>query len=200
MESFSKPELLVLLGAAKAKRTRDWLMILVAYQHGLRASEVCGGWRVRCIDKKKKLKQRYFHRGICASDVQDDHLTVARAKGSMRTVQPLVDDDNPLLNERAGLLEYARRFNGDERLFPLTRQRFFQLIREHGETAGLPTRKLHPHVLKATIAMHTIHSAGIENVRQYLGHKSISSTGAYLKVTDADASAAIAQAKKLHCP
>jgi site-specific recombinase XerD len=195
VESLSKPELLALLGAAKKKRTRDWLMILVAYQHGLRANEVVGGWRVRVVDKKKKLKQRYFHPGICTSDVRDDHLTVARAKGSMRTVQPLVEDDNPLLNERLGLFEYTRRFNGDARLFPLTRQRFFQLMREHGETAGLPIRKLHPHVLKATIAMHTIHSAGIENVRQYLGHKSISSTGAYLKVTDADASAAIAQAK-----
>jgi len=32
--------------------------------------------------------------------------------------------------------------------------------------------------------MQTIASAGIENVRQYLGHKSISSTGAYLKVSD----------------
>lgn len=30
-------------------------------------------------------------------------------------------------------------------------------------------------------------------MRQYLGHKSISSTGAYLKVSDADASAAIAK-------
>jgi integrase/recombinase XerD len=196
MESLSNEELCSLLAAAKKKRTRDWLMILVAYQHGLRANEVCGGWRIRVIDKKKKLKEKYFHPGICASDVQDGHLTVARAKGSMRTVQPLVEDDNALLNERAGLFEYLRRFNGNQRLFPLTRQRFFQLMREHGLAAGLPIRKLHPHVLKATIAMHTIHSAGIENVRQYLGHQSISSTGAYLKVSDKDASAAIAEAKK----
>lgn len=45
--------------------------------------------------------------------------------------------------------------------------------------------------------MQTIHSAGIENVRQYLGHKSMSSTGEYLKVTDEAASAAIREALPL---
>jgi hypothetical protein len=44
--------------------------------------------------------------------------------------------------------------------------------------------------------MQTIHSAGIENVRQYLGHKSMSSTGAYLRKTDAEASSAVALALK----
>jgi hypothetical protein len=46
--------------------------------------------------------------------------------------------------------------------------------------------------------MQTIQSAGIENVRAYLGHKSIASTvaylGAYLKVDDDAASRAIAAA------
>ena len=41
--------------------------------------------------------------------------------------------------------------------------------------------------------MQTIELAGIENVRQYLGHKSISSTGAYLKVSDADAARVISK-------
>ena len=150
-------------------------MILVAYQHGLRASEVIA---------------------ITLKDLADGVLSVRRLKGSLHTVQPLVEDDDPLLNERFELIEYSRRMQPNQRLFPLTRQRFFQIIRERGAEAGLPIRKLHPHALKATIAMHSIHSAGIENVRQYLGHKSISSTGAYLKVTDADASAAIAAAKK----
>ncbi len=175
MESLSKQELVALLGAAKAKRTRDWLMILVAYSHGLRASEVTS---------------------IVRDDIEDGHLEVQRLKGSLRTIQPLVEDDNPLLNEHTALVEYSNTLLNNQRLFPLTRQRFWQIVREHGKTAGLPIRKLHPHVLKSSIAMHTIHLAGIENVRQYLGHKSISSTGAYLKVTDADSSAAIALAKK----
>ena len=158
MEFLFKAELLALLGAAKAKRQRDWLMILVAYNHGLRASEVIAITR-------------------------DD-------------LQPLVDDDDPLLSERVPLLEYSSSLLKNQVVFPLTRQRFWQIIREHGKTARVPIRKLFCHALKSSIAMHTIHIAGIENVRQFLGHKSISSTGAYLKVSDTDAAAAIALAKK----
>jgi integrase len=35
-------ETLAVLKAARARSTRDWAMILLAYKHGLRASEVCG--------------------------------------------------------------------------------------------------------------------------------------------------------------
>jgi site-specific recombinase XerD len=48
--------------------------------------------------------------------------------------------------------------------------------------------------------MQTIQAAGIENVRQYLGHKSISSTGAYLKVSDSEAAAAVGLALKSGLP
>lgn len=34
-------EVLSVLKAAKAKGSREWAMVLVAYKHGLRASEVC---------------------------------------------------------------------------------------------------------------------------------------------------------------
>ena len=40
MKSLSKEQLASLLTAARAHSERDWLMILVAYNHGLRASEV----------------------------------------------------------------------------------------------------------------------------------------------------------------
>jgi type 1 fimbriae regulatory protein FimB len=173
MEALSKPELIALLKAAKAVRDRDWLMILVAFRHGLRASEVVA---------------------ITRDDIKDGQLEVQRLKGSMRTIQALASDENPLLNERSGLFDFASQFRKNQRLFPITRQHFWRLIQRHAATAGLPERKRHPHILKHTIAMQTIHKAGIENVRQFLGHKSIGSTGAYLKVNDADASAAVARA------
>jgi len=145
-------------------------MILVGYSHGLRPSEVVG---------------------IRADDVKDGYLSVRRLKGSLHTVQPLVLDENPLLNEAPGLVEFARKCAGNQRLFPVTRRTLGRIWQRHGETAGIPAHMRHPHVAKHTLAMQTIHSAGIENVRQYLGHKSISSTGAYLKVSDAEASDAI---------
>ena len=176
MEALSKPELIALLSAAKArKRTgqRDWLMILVAFSHGLRASEVTR---------------------MQADAVRDGVLTVARLKGSLRTVLPLVSDENPLLDERQALSAFVASVHGKQRLFPVTRQHFWKLVQRYAAAAGIPERKRHPHVLKHTIAMQVIHSAGIENTRQYLGHKSMSSTGAYLKVSDAAASEAVALA------
>lgn len=90
MEALSKAELLSLLAAARAHRERDFVMILVAYSHGLRASEVTRMQR---------------------DAIADGHLTVARLKGSLRTVQPLVADENPLLNERQVLSDFLLKAN-----------------------------------------------------------------------------------------
>ncbi len=150
-------------------------MILVAFWHGLRASEVVG---------------------LTRDAIQDGMLTVRRLKGSKRTVQALVKRDDPLLDEAKGLLDYTSQMHGNQLLFPVTRERFWQLVQQHGKSAGIPKRLSHPHILKHSFAMQFIHSIGIENVRQYLGHKSISSTGAYLKVSDADASASLERALK----
>jgi integrase len=62
-----------------------------------------------------------------------------------------------------------------------------------GAAAGLPKHKCHPHSLKHSCAMLAIKKIGIESVRQYLGHKSLSSTGAYLRVSDGEASAEFAK-------
>jgi integrase len=175
LQALSKEQLLAILAAARAHRERDWLMILVGYSHGLRPSEVVA---------------------IKADDIRDDFLTVCRLKGSNRTVQPLVDDDNPLLDERVALFEFGQRVAGNQRLFPITRRQFGRLFAGYAESAGVPAHLAHPHILKHTIAMQTIQSAGIENVRQYLGHKSISSTGEYLKVSDAESAERIARALK----
>lgn len=170
MEALSKEQLLAILAAARAHRERDWLMILVGYSHGLRPSEVVA---------------------IRADDIKDGFITVARLKGSNRTVQPLVRDENPLLDEANSLIDFASKSCGNQRLFPVTRRTLGRIWERHAAAAHIPRHLAHPHIAKHTIAMQTIHSAGIENVRQYLGHKSISSTGAYLKVSDTEAAAAV---------
>ena len=175
MDALSKEQLLALLAAARAARTRDWLMILVAFWHGLRASEVIA---------------------LTRDSLEDGMITVSRLKGSNRTVQPLVKHDDPLLDEATALFDFARGMHRNQRLFPITRERFWQVVQEHGKRAGIPARLRHPHILKHSFAMQFIQSIGIENVRQYLGHKSISSTGAYLKVSDAEAAASVQRALK----
>jgi site-specific recombinase XerD len=170
MEALSKPELLSLLGAARQESERDWLMILVGYWHGLRVSEIIG---------------------IKGGSVRDGFLTVDRLKGSLRTTQALVSHRKSLLSERRALIDFARKTYPNQRLFPISRQHFWRLVRHYGKLAGIPEHKAHPHVLKHSIAMQMIDKAGIHKTRRRLGHKSISSTGAYLVETDANVDAAV---------
>src|ERR1700677_1893661 len=85
MQFLESNELLSLLKAAKARSNRDWAMLLLAYRHGMRASEV-GGLTLSDVDMK------------CHT------VTFQRVKGSMKSVQPLERlAGQPLLDERAAL-------------------------------------------------------------------------------------------------
>lgn len=151
-------------------------MFLVAYQHALRASEV-------------------VH--LTPDNFQGGFLTVQRLKGSLKTTQPLIEDENPLFNEKRGLIDYLRGMASGTRVFKVSRQHFWWLFRRYAERAGIPEHKRHPHVLRHTLAMNVIDSAGVHKTKQYLGHKSLASTGEYLKVTDEEASAAVQKALKV---
>src|ERR1700722_1769682 len=63
-------EILATLKIARARSARDWCMVLLAYRHGLRASEVCN-LRLADIDLKRQS------------------IIVRRLKGSLETTQPL---------------------------------------------------------------------------------------------------------------
>lgn len=167
----------MLLAAARAGRERDWLMILVCFWHGLRASELIT-----------------FQRDA----IRDGYLTIKRLKGSDRTVQMLVEHPEPLLNEKKALIRYAENADFGEPVFKLSRRRFDQLMKQYCLQVGIPAHLAHAHTLKHTVARLTIESAGIEHVRRWLGHKSMGSTGEYLKVSDDEAGARVSQALTPH--
>jgi integrase len=167
----TREEMKILLEAVPSTRNR--LMLLVGYNHGLRVSELTN---------------------LKGSDIRDGYVAVKRLKGSLKTIQPYVQHSDPTFNEAPGLQELARTVGARERLFPMTPNGVAKLMQRTGARVGLPRHKLFPHNLKHSIAHATIQGAGIENVRQWLGHKSISSTGAYLRVTDEAAAQAIARA------
>ena len=173
MYALTKSELLSLLTAAKADSERNYLMILTAFSHGLRVSEVIA-----------------IRKGI---EVSGGFVDVQRLKGSMRTVQSLVDVNEPLLNERSAMTGYLAQISDGERLFPISRRRADQLIKRYCIEAGIPVHKSSMHKLKHTCGMTAV-KAGIEYARQRLGHKNISSTGMYLKVSDEAASLAFVAA------
>lgn len=164
-------EMKTLLEAVPDKRNR--LMLLVGFNHGLRVSELTN---------------------ITGADIRDGYIVVKRLKGSLKTIQPFVRHQDDTFNEAPSLEELARTIGPRERLFPMTPNGVAKLMQRTGAKVGIPRHKLFPHNLKHSIAHATIQKAGIENVRQWLGHKSISSTGSYLRVTDEAAARAIADA------
>src|SRR5450631_1351194 len=175
MTILSPQEMLSLLKAARKRSARDWAMILLAYRHGLRASEVCG---IKLADL----------------DLKAGSISVRRLKGSLHTVQPIYQHrGQPLLDETAALRTWMRKrhADGSDYLFTsqkggkLSRIQFFRVFQTVAELAGLSAEKRHPHVLKHSLASHLV--AGNVNlalIRQALGHRSINSTMQYVGTSD----------------
>lgn len=178
----SPDELLAVLKVARKHSSRDWGMTLMAYRHGMRASEVCG---LRLEDV----------------NMRDQAVTIRRLKGSMSTVQPLYQHRGvPLLDEIAALRAWLkeRPDDGSPYVFVsqkggrLDRTQFFRVFQTVAAEAGLPAEKRHPHVLKHSLASHLV--AGNVNlalVKQSLGHRSINSTMHYIGTTDSQAAEAV---------
>ena len=154
----TRAQLAALLAQAKAARERDWILLLVSFWHGLRASEAIN---------------------LTPENFSDGFLDRAAAERiAARTVQPLVEDKDELLNEKKALEDWISRHAalhgpaGALRLFPVSRFHFYRLMRRYGRLAGLPERLCHPHVLKHSIAMQLFWKGGTENARKYLGMSS----------------------------
>jgi site-specific recombinase XerD len=161
--------------------SRQRLMFKVGFWHGLRVSELVPN-------------ERDGHPGLRREDIAGGYLRSNRLKGSLSTVQAFQSHPDPLLDESKELHELYRELKPGEACFPMTRDGVRKLMQRIAKRTGIPEHKMHPHALKHTIAKLTIKAAGIEHVRQHLGHKSIASTGQYLKVSDEEATRAISAA------
>jgi len=82
----------------------------------------------------------------------------------------------------------------------LTRSGFEYILRKHVRTAkqhcpSLTTKRVHPHVLRHTCAMHTLAATrDVRKVALWLGHASVKSTEMYLRV-DATEKLAVLEAR-----
>jgi len=116
------------------KNKRDRAIFLIAYRHGLRASEI-GLFRRTDFDSKQL------------------QLIIHRKKGSRSGTHPLQPDESKAVKsylrsrpDSSPVLFLSRRN------LPIDRTMLHRLMRKYGELAKLPSEKQHFHVLKHTIA------------------------------------------------
>jgi integrase/recombinase XerD len=171
VKSLTKEELKKLLAAIPQERHK--LMILTAFWHALRCSEVIN---------------------LRARDIQGGYLSVQRLKGSKKTIQPFVYNADPELSEMEGLTKLAEELKPKEKLFGITRFGVYKLMQRAGERAGLPPHKCHPHVLKHSIAMVMKNGKkDVKEVQEYLGHVEGKNTLVYWETTMEQAAAGLGE-------
>lgn len=169
MQHLSEVELKAILANARSEEEKT--MFLVGYWHGLRASEIIS---------------------LTVRNVSDRFITVRRLKGSLKTVQPWVRHTDPELSEYERLEKVVEGKKASERLFPdWSRFNLNYAFKVAAQKAGLPNAKCHPHVLKHSIALKLLKETKINVVQAWLGHRSLSSTGMYLKLSDQEAAAEV---------
>jgi site-specific recombinase XerD len=175
MKFWQPNELLAVLAEAKKTSNRNHCLILLAYKHGLRATELC------------RLK---------LADVEEGRLDCQRLKGSLHTNRPLESDANPLLDEKRALAAWlrVREDAGSVFLFTsrlgsgMTRQAVYDIFEDAAFRAGLERGRRNPHMAKHTLGSLAHRSGvGLLDLQQLLGHKDVKATAAYTHVTQDEA-------------
>jgi integrase len=155
-EYLTEHEIEALMAAARQNRYghRDATMILIAFRHGLRASEV--------VDLR--WDQADFNRAV---------LHVRRTKGGSPSVHPLSGTE----------MRALRRLQRESQAkTPFTTAGFARMIERAAVAAGLGL-KAHPHMLRHACGF-ALANAGHDTraVQAYLGHRNIQHTVRYTEL------------------
>jgi type 1 fimbriae regulatory protein FimB len=153
---------------AVIKNRRDRAIFLIAYRHGLRASEI-GRLLVTDIDFRKL------------------RVMLHRLKGSHSGEHPLQPDEAKTLKAhlRSRKADIPVLF-ASNRNDPISRSMLHRLMRRYAQMANLPRDKQHFHVLKHSIATHLLDAgADVRFVQDWLGHANIQNTVIYTYLTSA---------------
>lgn len=158
-------------GANDASGVRDRAMLHVTYAAGLRVSELTG---LLCSD-------------VSQPDLDTIHVA---GKGRRERVLPLWKETQSVLRDWLAIRPSGR----DDHLFlnargaAMSRHGFAHRLALHVATAerkvpALAGKRISPHVLRHSCAIHTLEATrDIRKVSLWLGHASIRSTEAYLRV------------------
>jgi len=146
---------------------RDRAMLELMYAAGLRVSELVG-----ITAAQVNLRQ-----GV---------LRVI-GKGGKERLVPLGDEAAHWLTQHVDEARPALLKGGksdalfvSNRRAAMTRQMFWTLVKKHALAAGIPAKRISPHVLRHSFATHLLnHGADLRALQLMLGHSSLSTTQIY---------------------
>ena len=167
MQFLTKAELKALFDKAKMNSARDYCMILLAYRHGMRVSEVC-------------------NISVGNLDLDARNIRCQRGKGSISNWQQLAEDEIKAIKTWLK----RRPKSANDYLFisrkgsPVSRSQFFRIFKKHSVAVGIPQAKQHPHVLKHSLGTH-LANAGVpvQVIQSRLGHRNVQNTMVYLQIS-----------------
>ena len=157
------------LSSAEAKR--DQAMLELLYASGMRISELValnlgdvnteGNYFVRCFGKGRKERIIPLYEKIATA------------------VKQYVEENRPKLAHGKKDTALFLNARGDR----ITRQGFWQKLKEYAKTAGLSSQ-ISPHTLRHSFATHMLSGgADLRSVQELLGHANISTTQVYTHLT-----------------
>jgi integrase len=164
-EHLTEREVDKLVEAARGNRNghRDATMILIAFRHGLRASELVA----------MRWDQVDFHAA---------NLNVRRVKKGTPSTHPLSGRELRDLRRLRRETKAQAHVFVSERNSPLSTEGFARMLQRAGKAAGL-TIKVHPHMLRHACG-YALANAGHDTraLQHYLGHKNIQHTVRYTEM------------------
>lgn len=157
------------LSTSEAKRDRAMLELL--YASGMRISELVA-LNMDDVNLDREFYVRAFGKGR-------KERIIPLYEQIARTIKQYIDEERPKLSR--GRKEEALFLNArGERL---TRQGFWQKLKEYAKSAGLSSQ-ISPHTLRHSFATHMLSGgADLRSVQELLGHANISTTQVYTHLT-----------------
>lgn len=145
----------------QAKKPRDYLIIRILWRSGIRVSELCN-MEINWIDFEEKM------------------INILGKGKKWRRIP--IDRDTLIL-----LQNYLKNQDiKDGRIFDITRQRVYQILKHLSEKAGVK-QSVHPHTLRHSYAINYLkHQGNLRNLQLNLGHSKLDTTAIYLNVTAQD--------------
>ena len=175
----SEEEVLKILNSASSvgkdnvERTRNRALIEILYASGMRVSELVS------------LKKSFF--------TGSPELILIKGKGNKERMVPISKIALSVIkNYLAELKKTNIEFYKSDYLFPsrsksghLNRERFFLIIKDIANTAGLDAQNISPHKIRHAFASHLLsNGADLRVIQTLLGHKNLSTTEIYTHVLD----------------